>query len=39
MFGTTVIHAMVITDIDDKIIQRGWQVGPEGPDLVLDHVG
>ncbi|TNN32935.1 putative cysteine--tRNA ligase, mitochondrial [Liparis tanakae] len=25
MFGTTVIHAMVITDIDDKIIQRGWQ--------------
>ncbi|XP_034411449.1 cysteine--tRNA ligase, mitochondrial isoform X2 [Cyclopterus lumpus] len=25
LFGTTVIHAMVITDIDDKIIQRGWE--------------
>ncbi|XP_077370561.1 putative cysteine--tRNA ligase, mitochondrial isoform X1 [Festucalex cinctus] len=25
VFGITVIHAMVITDIDDKIIQRGWQ--------------
>ncbi|XP_077464505.1 putative cysteine--tRNA ligase, mitochondrial isoform X2 [Stigmatopora argus] len=25
LFGITVIHAMVITDIDDKIIQRGWQ--------------
>lgn len=26
-FGITVIHAMVITDIDDKIIRRGWEVG------------
>lgn len=26
MFGVTVIHAMVITDIDDKIIRRGWEV-------------
>lgn len=26
MFGVTVIHAMVITDIDDKIIKRSWQV-------------
>ncbi|XP_061692426.1 probable cysteine--tRNA ligase, mitochondrial isoform X2 [Syngnathoides biaculeatus] len=25
LFGVTVLHAMVITDIDDKIIQRGWQ--------------
>ncbi|KAM9829507.1 probable cysteine--tRNA ligase, mitochondrial isoform X1 [Syngnathus typhle] len=25
LFGITIIHAMVITDIDDKIIQRGWQ--------------
>ncbi|XP_034465778.1 cysteine--tRNA ligase, mitochondrial isoform X1 [Hippoglossus hippoglossus] len=25
LFGTTVIHAMVITDIDDKIIKRGWE--------------
>lgn len=24
-FGITVIHAMVITDIDDKIIRRGWE--------------
>lgn len=26
MFGITVIHAMVITDIDDKIIKRSWEV-------------
>lgn len=26
MFGVTVVHAMVITDIDDKIIRRGWEV-------------
>lgn len=26
LFGITVIHAMVITDIDDKIIKRGWEV-------------
>ncbi|XP_068446482.1 cysteine--tRNA ligase, mitochondrial isoform X2 [Clinocottus analis] len=25
LFGITVVHAMVITDIDDKIIQRGWE--------------
>uniref|UniRef100_A0A671U4T9 Probable cysteine--tRNA ligase, mitochondrial n=1 Tax=Sparus aurata TaxID=8175 RepID=A0A671U4T9_SPAAU len=25
MFGITVIHAMVITDIDDKIIKRSWE--------------
>nr|XP_057941870.1 probable cysteine--tRNA ligase, mitochondrial isoform X1 [Doryrhamphus excisus] len=25
LFGITVIHAMVITDIDDKIIKRGWE--------------
>ncbi|XP_028279402.1 probable cysteine--tRNA ligase, mitochondrial [Parambassis ranga] len=25
MFGVTVIHAMVITDIDDKIIKRSWE--------------
>ncbi|KAM4538190.1 cysteine--tRNA ligase, mitochondrial isoform 2-T2 [Fundulus diaphanus] len=25
VFGITVIHAMVITDIDDKIIQRSWE--------------
>ncbi|XP_061571972.1 cysteine--tRNA ligase, mitochondrial [Cololabis saira] len=25
LFGTTVIHAMVITDIDDKIIKRSWE--------------
>ncbi|XP_061759664.1 probable cysteine--tRNA ligase, mitochondrial [Nerophis ophidion] len=25
VFGITVIHAMVITDIDDKIITRGWE--------------
>ncbi|XP_076579196.1 cysteine--tRNA ligase, mitochondrial [Chaetodon auriga] len=24
-FGITVIHAMVITDIDDKIIKRSWE--------------
>ncbi|XP_017281770.1 cysteine--tRNA ligase, mitochondrial [Kryptolebias marmoratus] len=24
-FGVTVIHAMVITDIDDKIIRRSWE--------------
>lgn len=24
-FGITVIHGMVITDIDDKIIRRGWE--------------
>ncbi|XP_004084647.1 probable cysteine--tRNA ligase, mitochondrial [Oryzias latipes] len=24
-FGVVVVHAMVITDIDDKIIQRSWQ--------------
>ncbi|KAM9836171.1 putative cysteine--tRNA ligase, mitochondrial isoform 2-T2 [Aulostomus maculatus] len=28
MFGITVIHAMVITDIDDKIINRGLEVIP-----------
>uniref|UniRef100_A0A3B5N179 Uncharacterized protein n=1 Tax=Xiphophorus couchianus TaxID=32473 RepID=A0A3B5N179_9TELE len=26
VFGVTVIHAMVITDIDDKIIRRSWEV-------------
>lgn len=26
LFGFTVIHAMVITDIDDKIIKRSWEV-------------
>lgn len=26
LFGITVIHAMVITDIDDKIIRRSWEV-------------
>ncbi|KAM4710903.1 cysteine--tRNA ligase, mitochondrial [Anableps anableps] len=25
VFGVTVIHAMVITDIDDKIIRRSWE--------------
>lgn len=25
LFGVTVIHAMVITDIDDKIIKRSWE--------------
>ncbi|KAL3999183.1 F-box and leucine-rich repeat protein 16 [Sarotherodon galilaeus] len=25
LFGITVIHAMVITDIDDKIIRRSWE--------------
>uniref|UniRef100_A0A8C6WT07 cysteine--tRNA ligase n=1 Tax=Neogobius melanostomus TaxID=47308 RepID=A0A8C6WT07_9GOBI len=25
VFGITVIHAMVITDIDDKIIKRSWE--------------
>ncbi|KAM4601773.1 cysteine--tRNA ligase, mitochondrial [Polymixia lowei] len=25
MFGINVIHAMVITDIDDKIIKRSWE--------------
>nr|XP_015813311.2 cysteine--tRNA ligase, mitochondrial [Nothobranchius furzeri]XP_054593413.1 cysteine--tRNA ligase, mitochondrial [Nothobranchius furzeri] len=25
LFGVTVIHAMVITDIDDKIIRRSWE--------------
>lgn len=25
LFGITVIHAMVITDIDDKIIKRSWK--------------
>ncbi|KAM9327467.1 cysteine--tRNA ligase, mitochondrial isoform 2-T2 [Pholidichthys leucotaenia] len=25
LFGITVIHAMVITDIDDKIIKRSWE--------------
>ncbi|XP_024121010.1 cysteine--tRNA ligase, mitochondrial [Oryzias melastigma] len=24
-FGVVVVHAMVITDVDDKIIQRSWQ--------------
>ncbi|XP_051799324.1 probable cysteine--tRNA ligase, mitochondrial isoform X2 [Acanthochromis polyacanthus] len=24
-FGVTVVHAMVITDIDDKIIKRSWE--------------
>ncbi|XP_071320025.1 cysteine--tRNA ligase, mitochondrial isoform X2 [Trachinotus anak] len=28
MFGVTVVHAMVITDIDDKIIRRGREVTP-----------
>lgn len=28
LFGITVIHAMVITDIDDKIIRRSWEVRP-----------
>lgn len=28
LFGITVIHAMVITDIDDKIIRRSWEVKP-----------
>lgn len=26
LFGITVIHAMVITDIDDKIIKRSGEV-------------
>lgn len=26
LFGITVIHAMVITDVDDKIIKRSWEV-------------
>lgn len=26
LFGITVIHAMVVTDIDDKIIKRSWEV-------------
>uniref|UniRef100_A0A3Q3FYZ1 cysteine--tRNA ligase n=1 Tax=Labrus bergylta TaxID=56723 RepID=A0A3Q3FYZ1_9LABR len=25
LFGITVLHAMVITDIDDKIIKRSWE--------------
>lgn len=25
VFGVTVVHAMVITDIDDKIIRRSWE--------------
>ncbi|KAI9526159.1 hypothetical protein NQZ68_002707 [Dissostichus eleginoides] len=25
LFGITVIHAMVITDVDDKIIKRSWE--------------
>lgn len=25
LFGVTVVHAMVITDIDDKIIRRSWE--------------
>uniref|UniRef100_H3DAG0 Probable cysteine--tRNA ligase, mitochondrial n=2 Tax=Tetraodon nigroviridis TaxID=99883 RepID=H3DAG0_TETNG len=25
LFGITVIHAMVVTDIDDKIIKRSWE--------------
>ncbi|XP_026219363.1 probable cysteine--tRNA ligase, mitochondrial [Anabas testudineus] len=25
LFGITVVHAMVITDIDDKIIKRSWE--------------
>uniref|UniRef100_A0A3Q4H933 Probable cysteine--tRNA ligase, mitochondrial n=1 Tax=Neolamprologus brichardi TaxID=32507 RepID=A0A3Q4H933_NEOBR len=25
LFGITVVHAMVITDIDDKIIRRSWE--------------
>ncbi|KAM4559917.1 cysteine--tRNA ligase, mitochondrial isoform 2-T2 [Odontesthes bonariensis] len=25
LFGVTVIHAMVITDVDDKIIKRSWE--------------
>ncbi|XP_045909069.1 probable cysteine--tRNA ligase, mitochondrial [Micropterus dolomieu] len=25
LFGVTVVHAMVITDIDDKIIKRSWE--------------
>ncbi|XP_077584955.1 putative cysteine--tRNA ligase, mitochondrial [Stigmatopora nigra] len=33
LFGITVIHAMVITDIDDKIIQRGWQENVP-PDII-----
>lgn len=28
LFGITVIHAMVVTDIDDKIIKRSWEVNP-----------
>lgn len=28
LFGITVVHAMVITDIDDKIIRRSWEVRP-----------
>ncbi|CAJ1087147.1 probable cysteine--tRNA ligase%2C mitochondrial [Xyrichtys novacula] len=27
LFGVTVIHAMVITDIDDKIIKKSWEEG------------
>ena len=30
LFGITVIHAMVITDIDDKIIKRSWEVRYRG---------
>lgn len=29
LFGITVIHAMVITDIDDKIIRRSCEVRSE----------
>lgn len=35
LFGITVIHAMVITDIDDKIIRRGWEVRTTRPKAVI----
>ncbi|XP_008428045.1 probable cysteine--tRNA ligase, mitochondrial [Poecilia reticulata] len=33
LFGVTVIHAMVITDIDDKIIRRSWEENVS-PDVI-----
>uniref|UniRef100_A0A3Q3BI76 Probable cysteine--tRNA ligase, mitochondrial n=1 Tax=Haplochromis burtoni TaxID=8153 RepID=A0A3Q3BI76_HAPBU len=38
LFGITVIHAMVITDIDDKIIRRSWEenVSPAAVSAVYE---
>uniref|UniRef100_A0A3P8P1Z3 Probable cysteine--tRNA ligase, mitochondrial n=1 Tax=Astatotilapia calliptera TaxID=8154 RepID=A0A3P8P1Z3_ASTCA len=38
LFGITVIHAMVITDIDDKIIRRSWEenVSPAAVSTVYE---